>query len=347
MISRLGLYLIKSFLSRMIDFWLFLVILVFSIGVIELIMSRGGSTSSATLLDAFVTRLDDLPEYLNETMAYAGYAGFLITFWSLSRSRELQQIRLLGATKVLISSVIGAGALFGILQVFVVDPSASELSVSQSDVRLVRTNQNGGQIILFAKDYNTSNGIIYGGARVLLLDESFNLRAMYSAEKGKITKNAWTLEKNQRENEAGEQEFSNEKIFPIETDMPALASVLQASARKISIYNIPAAYAEARINAHPVQPFLDRALFFIHLPLTYIAFGLIAYAIALYLTPRGTGMQLVLLVIFLPSSVKFLQHILWTQVGAGSLPAVIPTFGLPLAFCCAVAFSARTQRLFV
>ena len=347
MISKLGLYLIKKFLARMLDFWLFLTTIVFSIGVIEIVMSRGGSTSPASLIDAFFTRIDDLPEYLNETMAYAGYAGFIIAFWALSRSRELQQIRLMGATKVLISTIIGAGAIFGMLQVFVIAPFASEVRIQQKDIRLVRKNQSGEQLILFAKNYNTSNGLIYGGARVLSLDNSFNLRAIYSAEKGKITKNAWTLEKNQRRNNAGAQEISEKKTFPVKTDMIALANVLQASAREISIYNLPAAYTEARINERSVRPFVDRALFFIHLPLTYIAFGLIAYAAALYLTPRGTGMQLVLLVIFLPCTVKFLQHILWTQVGAASLHAVFPTFGLPLAFCCAAALSVRTQRLFI
>ncbi len=347
MISKLGLYLIKKFLARMFDFWLFLTTIVFSIGVIEIVMSRGGSTSHATLIDALLTRLDDLPEYLNETMAYAGYAGSIITFWALSRSRELQQIRLMGATKVLIKTIIGAGAIFGMLQVFVIAPFASEVRIQQKDIRLVRKNQNGEQLILFAKNYNTSNGLIYGGARVLLLDNSFNLQAIYSAERGKITKNAWTLEKNQRKDNSGAQKISEKKTFPVETDMIALANVLQESAREISIYNLPAAYTEARINERSVRPFLDRALFFIHLPLTYIAFGLIAYAVALYLTPRGTGMQLVLLVIFLPCAVKLLQHILWTQVGAASLPAVLPTFGLPLAFCCAAALSVRTQRLFI
>ncbi len=347
MTSRLRIYLIKGFLLRMIDFWVFLTVVVFSIGVIELVMSRGGSTSSATLIDAFVRRTEDVAEYLNETMAYAGYAGFLIGFWALNKSRELQQIRLLGGTRVLVSSIIVAGAFFGLLQVLVISPFASEISVRQENVRLVRKNQDEGQAILFAKKYNTSSGVIHGGAKILILDNSFNLRTIYSSEKGKITKNAWTLEKNRQENYSGQQKTSNQKIFPIETDMNALANALQVSTRELSIYNLPAAYKEARINAQSVRPFVNRALFFIHLPLTYIAFGLIAYAIALYLQPRGIGIQIVLLIIFLPSSVKFLQHILWTQVGAGSLPAVLPTFGLPLAFCCAVAFSVRTQRLFI
>ena len=344
--SRLAIYLFKHMLSRMLACWVILTAIVFIIGVVEILMASNAGSGISAIADAFIRRTEDLNEYIAETMPFAGYVGLLISFWKLAQSRELEQLRLMGARHKLIHAIISVGLIFGLLEVMLVNPLASETSIISEDIRLVRKQDNGKQIILYAKKYNTENGNITKGVRVLHTDSSFQVLAVYHAEKGTISEKAWTIRNGYVQTIHGNTKAFTEKSFPIKTDVVALTYALQTRTRDLSVYELPAAYFAARDNARSVRPFSNLALFFIHLPLVYIAFGGVAFAIAIYLPPRGTNAQLIALVIFLPCSIKLAQYILWIQVEAQTMPAILPALAIPTTLGCAAAFFVRTQRLF-
>ena len=368
--SVLGRFLLKHLALHLGCVWMVLTLSVFVLGVVELSMNRlsdaVGQGSGSVFAEIMQNRIEHLPEYASETMAYAGMAGFLLGFWSLWRHRELLQYQLLGARAILWRYTILTGLLFGTLHMTVVETwkhrqDKSLNKVVHNNLRIVRNAEQGGRIMLFADRYRPHNGT-FQDARVLKVDEAFRVQSVFYARSGRIEPTAWVIrngtrlninldakldaELDAKLNASSERTFFRKERFAIETDLVALAHALQPNPQALSLLQLPQAIRAARANLRNSKPFFDRALFLLSLPLFYASFGMLAYALCLTLPHRTTGRRMALFVVLLPCSIEFLRHIAWSRVFAESLHPSLPAIGIPIACACITGFLVRNERLF-
>ncbi len=350
----LGRFLLKHFALHLGGIWAVFTLIVFILGVVELSMNRlsdaVGKGTGPIFAEIMRNRIGHLSQYASETMAYAGLAGFLLAFWSLWRHREFLQFQLLGARKILWHYAILAGLIFGTLHMTLVENWKHRKGISPDrvvlhDLKIVRDTKQGTKIMLFTDRYRPHNGE-FQNARVLLLDEMFQVQSVFLAQSGRIEPTTWVIQNGTRLDAAGQKTSFFKKQFATETDLAALAHALQPDPHVLSLVNLPQAFRAARANARNPKPFVDRTFFLLSLPLFYASFGVLAYALCLTLPQRTTGARIALFVVLLPCAVEFLRHIAWSRVFAGSLHPSLPAFGIPLAFACATGFLVRNERLF-
>ncbi len=352
--SLLGRFLLKHLVLHLGGVWAVLTLSIFVLGVVEFSMNRlidaVGRGTSSVFVEILRDRIDHLPEYASETMAYAVLAGFLLGFWTLWRRREFLQYQLLGARGILWRCAALAGLLFGTLHMTLVEDwkyrqDTSTNIVVRHNLKIIRDAQQGEKIMLFADRYRPHNGTLEN-AHVIKVDKTFQVQSVFLAQKGYIKPTAWVLRKGARLDATGEKTSFRKKQFSIDTDLAALAHALQPNPQALSLWKLPQAFHAARANARNAKPFVDRALFLLSLPLFYASFGVLAYALCLTLPHRTTGARMALLIVLLPSSIEFLRHIAWSRVYADSLHVSVPALGIPIAFACAAAFLVRNERLF-
>lgn len=352
--SVLGRLILKHLALYLGSVWTVLTLCVFVLGVVELSMNRliaaVDGKATPVFVDSLSERIDRLPEYAAETMAYAGLVGLLMGFWTLWRRKEFLQFQLLGARNVLCRNAVLVSLLFGTLHMTLVEKWDQEEdnnpdAVVRSDLKIIRDTAQGGKIMLFADRYFLHSGN-FEGARLLLFDKNFRMQSILLAEGGRIEPKAWVLRNGTRVKEPGEQTTFRQERFALETDLLALSHVLQPDPYALSLWQLPQALHAVRANAHSTKPFVRRALFLLSLPLFYASFALLAYALCLTLPHRTTGMRMALFIVLLPCTIEFLRHIAWSRVFAETLHPLLPALGLPIAFVCTTAFLMRNERLF-
>ncbi len=352
--SVLGRFLLKHLALHLCGVWGVITLIVFVLGIVEFSMNRlsnaVGRETSSIFVEVLRDRIEHIPQYASETMAYSGLVGFLLGFWTLWRRREFLQYQLLGAKSILWRYALLSGLLFGTLHMTLVESWKHRQDknldkIIHNNLQIVRKTEQGGRLVLLAERYRPHNGV-FQGVRVLELDEAFRVQSVLLAQHGRIEPMAWVIRNGTRLDAGGERIFFRKERFAVETDLAALAHALQPDPHALSLSKLPQAFRAARANARHTKPFVDRALFLLSLPLFYASFGMLAYALCLTLPQRTTGARMALFVILLPCSVEFLRHIAWARVFADSLHASLPAFGIPLALACATGFLVRNERLF-
>lgn len=254
-LSTLGIYIAKRFVTMILSVFMLLMMLVFFVDFIEILRegSKKDDANAATL--ALITLLR-IPVFAELTLPFAVLAGTIGAFLSLSRTSELIIIRSAGLSVwQFIQPGILIAMLFGVFAVTVYNPVAAALKAKSERLQTELFNaqrgfgtqrgsgswlrQDGldGSSIIYAK-VSASRGLVLGGVTLLQFDLNKRFYEQIQANKAELKAGYWRLENAsvQRLNDANEFH----KVYLISTYLtPAQVMDSIGSIESLSFWQLP------------------------------------------------------------------------------------------------------------